>query len=150
MKTSYLILILGCLISASGQTQERIYKWTDEKGEIHYTAQSPPGIEAELFVLLKDKLPSPVAPAAALNSANDAPEPPEAPEEKQGPTREELKQQAKELCERGHFLVDTLEPRPQAILTQPDGSVRSLSNSERLERIDRGYMLIKKYCSYRP
>ena len=150
MKISYLALILACLIGMTAQAEEQIYKWTDENGEVHFTSVPPPGAEAEQVVLPKNKLPTSAAAVSPGNNLNAAPEPPEPIIEKEGPTPAELKQQAKELCERGHFLVDSLTPRPQALLTAPDGTVRALSDTERQERIDRGHMLIKKYCNYRP
>jgi hypothetical protein len=151
MNVNHLALILGCLICTSTLAEERIYKWTDENGEVHYTSEPPPDAEAEPFVLKKDKLPeAPPASAVVDNSFNDAPEPTPADTEDEGPTPAELKKQAAELCERGRFLVETLEPRPQAVLTQPDGSVRALSDSERQQRIDRGHRLIREYCNYKP
>ena len=49
MKVSHLMLLLGFLIGTCAQAEERIYKWTDENGEVHYSSEPPPGQDAEPF-----------------------------------------------------------------------------------------------------
>jgi len=43
----HLLVILFTLLVVPGTSLAEVYKWTDEKGQVHYSDQKPPGQEVE-------------------------------------------------------------------------------------------------------
>ena len=68
-KTSILVLVV---LFSSQLAAEKIYKWVDEKGQIHYASQKPAGQEAETVKLKKGPKAAPKAVTDAASQTEEA------------------------------------------------------------------------------
>lgn len=58
-----LVFLAGLLLAAGAQAEEQIYKWMDEKGQIHFTATPPPRNARPIPSKPQEKKPIQVVPA---------------------------------------------------------------------------------------
>jgi hypothetical protein len=141
------LLILVALLSSSAEAAQRLYKWVDQDGVVHYAEQPPENQSWEPFDIYKDRIPEPPpAPPEPVvtNTYGPGIDPPEKPPE--GPTPDELEIQKRQLCERGRYLLNVLVPRPRAVLVGPDGSPRAVTDTERQDYLEEGNRLVGRYC----
>ncbi|MDZ7645279.1 MAG: DUF4124 domain-containing protein [Woeseiaceae bacterium] len=70
------ILVAGCLLLAGAASAQKVYKWVDEDGVVHYSDQPRPGAEEiELPRSRSTVSPRPPAPASAAAASRAAEEP---------------------------------------------------------------------------
>jgi len=154
------IIIAVLLMTLSGMAtdagaQEKIYRWVDENGEVHFGDTPPQNGTAEQIEVVPDTV-STVPPASPANDAESG-----APAEAMPSEAEQLRQeraeqrrqreaQAKELakaCEQQQKLVDDLEPSPRVIVKMKDGTVTRLDDDVRLKTLQEARDFIAKNCN---
>jgi hypothetical protein len=140
--TSSLLLAMSATAMAS-----QVYKWVDEKGVTHFSAQPPQGQQA-----------------TSVNTATPQPKPAPAEESKTAPTfesiadpeqaaiDEKVKQEvAAKEAERKKYCADVrtnlaqLENNPR-VRVEVDGEIRRLSEEERQTRITEAQKSISDNC----
>ncbi len=148
MKRNTLVLlatILATALAATAGGAERVYKWTDENGVVHYAA-SPPVDRGAERVTLPDYTPpsTPAAEEAVPAAAESGPvyaqaEPPDN-------SAIEAENQRR-LCDKGRNMLAQLEPRPRVYRVDEDGNQVYLSDQERLDLIEEARQLMAENCS---
>ena len=148
-----LIVALAFLASDAG-AEEKIYKWVDETGAVHFGDMPPDNAAAEKIKVTPDTV-STVPPSAATSGV-DAGAPPEpqpsyaeqlrqerAEKRKE---REEQQQQLAKACEQNRKLVAELEPSPRVIVETKDGEVKRLDDDLRIKTLDEARAFIATNC----
>lgn len=129
------IILTGSLMLALSATAMagQVYKWVDEKGVTHFSAQPPQGQPATAI-------------STSIAPARQAPSTPPAPiEEQPDPQQEAIDKKVKEqvaakeaerkqYCETARTNLAQLENNPR-LLVKEDDQVRRIDENERQERI---------------
>jgi hypothetical protein len=153
------IMIAVLMITLSGLAtdagaEEKIYRWVDENGEVHFGDMPPQNGAAEQINVVPDTV-SAMPPATTANDAESG-----APAEPQPSYAEQLRQeraeqrqqreaQAKELakaCEQQRKLVEDLQPSPRVIVKMKDGTVTRLDDDVRLKTLQEAEDFVAKNC----
>lgn len=126
--------------------QERVYRWMDDEGTTHYTAQPPADREYQAVRMDGTRLSE--AGATGESSRDFRPmeweetETQDEAAEDTGPDPEELIQRCGEAREQ----LDLLEQRTRIIVRDDDGEEDMLGDDERLELIDETRTFIAENC----
>ncbi len=142
-------LILAGLLAVPLAWAGTLYKWKDKDGTVHFGETPPPGVEAvPLNVNLEpdpvqDPYPDPPVDEAQPGSA-----------EQQRNARAEARAQARqererieEQCQTQRGILEQLEPRPNVLIQNPDGTTTRMDDQERLRLIDEAKAFIRDNCS---
>jgi len=148
-----LIVALAILATDAG-AEEKIYKWVDEKGAVHFGDMPPDNVAAEQVRVVPDTVsvePSSSASTGAEATAPVEPQPSLAEQlrAERAQARKEREAQQKELaesCEKANQLVAQLEPSTRVIVKTEDGEVKRLDDNVRLETLDRARTFIAENC----
>lgn len=153
MKTTITLgAFFGLLLAAPIADAAQFYKWTDEQGVTHYSADPPPksaGNASEVKV--RTKLPSGSA-AAAENLQKQRDEEKKSAEKAAKKDGKADKAAAKtperhaEKCKQLQTSRQTLEDYARVKETDANGEVRVLSPEEKEERVDEVQRQIKAFC----
>ncbi|MFC3681239.1 DUF4124 domain-containing protein [Bacterioplanoides pacificum] len=126
-----------------GTAAAKVYKWTDENGQVHFSSQPPRGTDNDVYQLRLDKVPTPPAPAAEKTaekkSAIDSDDSVELKPEIDPKVASQYCQQAKQAKQQ---LSENFSRRYK----QDDGSVRPFTDKERADMMKRADDAIKSYC----
>ena len=114
MKKTIVVLLILCAMPLAAQ---KIYKWVDENGQVHYSSQKPPGQEAE-----------------KLNIRANAPEPPAQPAEEEGEQAPEEEAEVDEATKAELAKLD--KANRQRSCQQARNNLASLQNSYRVAQVD--------------
>lgn len=132
MRPYFAIALLG-LVAASAAQAGEVYKWTDDKGVVHYTDAPPEGRDFE-----KKKTAAP-PPATAPQAEADAAEPAAAPAPAQG--------SAQANCEAARRNVENMERFSEISMDRDgDGTAEKLTAEQREEELRRHRALVDVYC----
>ena len=143
MRRTILISSLLLALSANAMASQ-VYKWVDDQGVTHFSAQPPQGAQATTINTATPP-PKPVEakPAPTFQSIAD-------PE--QAAIDEKIKQQVaakeaerKQYCESVRTNLAQLQNNPR-VRVEVDGEVRRLSEEERQQRISAAQKSIADYC----
>lgn len=143
-------LVAGTLVSLAALAQPvaaEMYKWVDEKGDVHYTQERPPpGIKGETI-----KPPPPVDSEAAQQRLESRQELLKGASESRSKGAEEAALAAEdkafraENCKRAQASVAAYSI-PNALVMQPDGSRTRYSEDERLKGLADAEARVKDFC----
>jgi hypothetical protein len=145
------IALLSLLIFASQLQAEKIYKWVDENGQIHYSSKKPPGTEVETMKVSKGPK---VTPPAAEEAPVDPNEPvdPEADAEAEAQARAQLAQSdavnRKRLCDQARNNLNALNTsvRVQRVDEKTGQTVR-MTDEQRVTAMKNAQQAVKEYCN---
>jgi hypothetical protein len=130
---SYLALALLSFVAASAAHAGEVYKWTDDKGVVHYTETPPPGRDFEKKKVAASK-PATPAPATATQPGGAA-----APAPAQGSTEAN--------CIAARRNVENLERFDEISMDRDgDGKPEKLTPEQKDEEIKRSQALANLYC----
>lgn len=123
---------------------EQVYRWTDEKGQVHFSSHPPRSLEEDVYRFRVDK-------AADAPPAKPAPE---ASAEKNNSTTKKSAEstpkidpvKAKEYCQQARDAKTKLSANFNRRYQQEDGSVRPLTDKERADMMKRANESIQAYC----
>jgi len=151
--TVVLIASLAILATDAG-AEEKIYKWVDENGAVHFGDMPPENAAAEQIKVAPDRVS--VEPSAAAVSGGESATPKEPQPSyaeqlraERAQKREEHEAQQEQLakaCEQRKTLVDQLEPSPRVLVETKDGTVKRLDDDARLKTLDEAKAFIAKNC----
>lgn len=134
-----LTLTLGS--SLETRAAERVYKWTDENGTVHFTSTPPPGSQAERVKLRK----APPAPPTETTSTS-APQG-ELYAESEEPDNSEIEEENRRIqCQKGRNMIAQIEPRPRVFRVEDDGSRTYLLDEEREDLLTEARDLVAEHC----
>ncbi len=119
-----LFVLAALFTSVAVAADPKVYKWTDENGTVHFSAE-PPAAGAEEVPL--DKAPAP-PPAAPVDAAAPA------------PTADENTKR----CEDHRYNLKLLENLGQPIAIDDAGTMRALDATERAKQIDIARVALKE------
>jgi len=150
-------LLTGCaLISslvisiASAPVQaSKIYRWTDENGQMHFSENPPRGIEVET---VKVKVRSGTGVGAATSSTPSTTSRPSTKtaqkptEEKEGLTTEYSKEDKAKYCQQSRDLLTQMQGNPNRRFKQEDGSYQKLTEEQRADYVAQAQDGIERFC----
>lgn len=137
------LMMISAGMSASVRAEE-VYRWIDENGQVHYSAQPPRGLNEDVYKFHVDKAADapPPKPVTAENLT----------EESIKNTKVEAKRpsidpkQAKEYCQQARDAKAKISVNFSRRYKQEDGSVRPFTDKERADMIKRADESIAAYC----
>ncbi len=134
------------LVSAAGIGAERVYKWTDADGVVHFSASPPPEGPVERVTLPAYTPPTPPPAPEATEPATR----PEGPlyAEAEAPDNTAVEEaNRKKKCDKGRNMLAQIEPRPRVYRFDEDGNQVYLSDQERLDLLDEARQLVAENCA---
>jgi len=144
--TAVLIVALAILATDAG-AEEKIYRWVDENGAVHFGDMPPDNVAAEQIKAVPDTVS--VEPATAATSPEPQPSYAEQLRQERAQARKEREEQRKQLaegCEQRRNLVSQLEPSTRVIVKTEDGQIARLDDNLRLETLDEAKTFIAQNC----
>lgn len=153
MMAAALIVALAILATDAG-AEEKIYRWVDENGAVHFGDMPPDNVAAEQVRVVPDTVsvqPSSAATTGAEAATPQEPQPSlgEQIREERAEARRKAEAQQVEIakaCEKARKLVAELEPSPRVIVKTKDGEVKRLDDNTRLETLDEARTFIAENC----
>ncbi len=146
--TPALAAFLGTLLLAS-PAMAQIYKWTDEKGVTHYSADPPPANASNASqVKVQTRLPSD-SEAATQNLEKQRAESRKAAEaggEKPTTPAKQPPEKYAERCKNLQENLKTMQEHARIKLTDEKGEVRMLTDEEKQAKLDDTQRQIKAFC----
>lgn len=142
-------ILLLSLALAMTLGAEELYKWVDENGTVHYGAVPPEGVDA--VPVSVDLEPGPVTDPYPKTQADGEGEPSIAEQRRQA-RAERIAQNREESarieaeCAAQRSILERLEPRPNVIIQNPDGSTSRMDDAERMKLINEAKDFIAKNC----
>ncbi len=139
MKVLALTLSLTYFLTASSQTlavPEKVYKWTDEKGLIHYSERPPLGKQTEV-VKPEIGFSEPVNYGTATS---------EKPKEEAKATNTKSSLKDPERCDAARQNLDTLKTFARIKVKGEDGEYRFLTPDEQQQRTQESQKAIEESC----
>lgn len=145
----YQIILATLALLVSMTSYAEMYKWTDEKGQVHYTQTPPPGVNAEQF-----KAPPP--PTVNPNKAQQEIEALIQEQKQLDQQREYQKQLEKQKqtqkqndekrCGTAKKNLVNFQNNPSRKVRNEDGSITRLTEEDRQQRIKFYQDRVKIYC----
>lgn len=151
MRTLAVILLLAGTLMSPWSQAAKVYKWTDENGQIHFSSQPPRGLNQDQYNLRVDKVTPPVktqpATSADVKSKEQQTLQAEAEELQQEPAKNKVsKEKAAEYCANARDAKAKLAANFNRRFKQEDGSYRPLTDEERDNWNKRADQSISDYC----
>lgn len=148
------LLLMVAVLFSSQLAATKVYKWVDEKGQIHYAAQKPAGQEVETVKLKK-------APSITSETDSDQTDDQE-PDAEADPGDAEADAQAAAAAKARLAAADKINNKKQCDLarknyaaltatvrvtrTNEQGETVRMSDDERVKAMQAAQQGIKKYC----
>lgn len=151
MRTLSVILLLAGTLMSPWSQAGKVYKWTDENGQVHFSSQPPRGLNQDQYNLRVDKVTPPVKtqPAISANVKSDEQQTlqAETEEQQQEPVKNKVsKEKAAEYCANARDAKTKLSANFSRRFKQKDGSYRPLTDEERANWNKRADDSIAEYC----
>lgn len=147
----YLFAVLF-LFTSQASFADKIYRWTDAEGQIHFGSHPPAQSKQTEEVVIRAHSPSSTGASKANDSADSKAKTNAKDEEKQAQVQNENTEPAidpeiaarncRVAKEQKQLLSENFSRRFQ----QPDGEVRPLTDAERADRLRQMNEAIEKYC----
>lgn len=139
--TCFMVIIFAVFAFTPGLTpaEEKIYRWVDENGVVHFGDRAEGNKEAEVIEV--EKSPEYTAPANEDPIYATKSGEPSYAQQKREARAEQSKKAAQEreeietACESYRNLIARLEPMPRVIIEKEDGSVVRMDDNDRLEKL---------------
>jgi len=132
------------LLIFSSQISAAIYKWTNEKGQVHYGSMPPQGVAAQKMGVSTKFTPPPVAKKKALVDKTSK------PAEGKDPDKENkdpyTKEQHTTLCNNAKNDIATLSKGGRIRVKQKDGSSVVMDEETKAKRMKNMQDMMKKHC----
>jgi hypothetical protein len=116
----------------------KVYKWTDENGQVHFSSHPPRSLDKDVYNVRVDK----AADAPPAKPATVAKPAPAAKEEKAAISNE----QATKYCQQAKDAKAKLSENFSRRFKQDDGSFRPLTDKERADMMKSANEAITAYC----
>lgn len=139
-------VLIGLLSQSDAMAQQqKIYKWVDEEGVVHYTARPPDNVEFEqLGVATRDPAESESEAGQAEGEDDEASNiPPEQPEMAATEPDPEV---VAERCEQARRNIENLTQRANVLIRGDDGERRQITDAERQSMLAEAQQFIDEWC----
>ncbi len=124
------ILLLCLALASLGVCAQQIYKWTDDKGVIHYSENPPPGVNATKAGIRAVTPTAPVNPAVAAKKKED----------------DRVKAQRATACRAGLAQITSLQSIPQKYETNSKGERVYSSDGSIEAKTKQAQIQMRKNC----
>ncbi|MBE9547823.1 MAG: DUF4124 domain-containing protein [Proteobacteria bacterium] len=150
-KTWSLFLLIGAMliITAGMASAGNIYKWVDSEGNLHFGEKAPEGIQATKVTTDTRKVDTAEPTAREIQTYKEGTQARREKEivaQEKRLSRKEEKAMRAELCKTAREQIAQLEPKPRVLVREEDGTIRRLSDDERLERLQVAKDVEKEHC----
>ena len=137
------LMMISAGMAASVQA-EKVYRWTDDNGQVHYSAHPPRSLNEDVFKFHVDKAadappPKPIKAEAVAEKTTQT-----AKTETKAPSIDP--KQAKKYCQQARDAKAKISVNFNRRYKQEDGSVRPLTDKERADMMKRANESIAAYC----
>ncbi len=153
---SKLITMAFILVISSPVWAEKIYKWVDENGQIHYSSQKPENQTAETVKIRKGPkvTPQPVAEQASEGEPAVAEELSDEEIEEEAAAEEAARKQLAEAdrvnnrkqCELARSNYDALNATTRVTRRDANGQVVRMTDEERVNALKNARLGIQRFC----
>jgi hypothetical protein len=130
--------------------EEKVYRWVDENGIVHFGDQPDSNADAEVVKLEKSPPSSATAPEPPSDSvANQEPSYAQQQRDERAIRKKEAAEKRKETsakCEYHLQMISKLEPMTRVIIEEEDGSVVRMDDNDRLEELGKSKDFISENC----
>ncbi len=139
-------LLLGlfalCISSSPLLAAERVYKWTDDDGVVHFSSTPPPNQKTERIKVKSAPPPQP---------STESPDEPPSGElfaESEQPDNSEIEERNRVAqCQKGRNMIAQIEPRTRVFRVDEDGSRTYLEDDQRLALLEEARGLVAEHCN---
>lgn len=154
--TTLLACGLGMSLAFSAAQAEKVYRWTDAKGQVHFSSQPPRNQSNAEALTIKGQPQLGSAPSATTSEPNTGSSTQTTATTQDGKIKVEDKtkipagideKQAKENCRIATEHKKNLSENYNRRYQQADGSYRPLTDGERTDQNAKMDDVIKKYCT---
>jgi hypothetical protein len=150
MKTTTALAVLLGMLAHPAWAAEQFYKWTDEQGVTHYSADPPPkSATSTSEVKVSTRLPSDgedAPPAAPKQDAPDRKDGDKKAADADKPATGKVPPQYAERCKTLQSNLQTMQEHGRVKTTDDKGEVRVLSDEEKQKELDDTQRQIKAFC----
>ena len=134
-------MILLVLMPLAG-TSDQIYRWTDEKGVVHFSSKPiDESLDHELMPIPDAPTPTPGSQRQETDDAKEAEQKAPRTVETSGPTQEEI-----EYCKKLTTNINTLKNSPRVRIKKANGEFEILGDEGKKAEMDRLNKLMKEFC----
>ncbi|MGK7296430.1 MAG: DUF4124 domain-containing protein [Candidatus Wenzhouxiangella sp. M2_3B_020] len=142
-----LMLLMLAAVAVEPAEARTYYKWVDDKGTTHFTAEPPNDRDYDVISTTGQRLGNRAFEPANPSSREAPPEPEPAP---QLPREAELSADERERlaaqCEQARQNLQVLQTRSRIVVEEDDGTQRVAGEEDRQRLIDEAQALIREYC----
>jgi hypothetical protein len=141
-----MLLALAAML-ADPAAAKTFYKWVDDNGTTHFTAEPPNDRDYDVVSTTGQRLGNRAFEPANPSSREAPPEPepgPQLPREAELSSDERERLQAQ--CEQARQNLQVLQTRSRIVVEEDDGTQRVAGEDERQRLIDEAQALIREYC----
>ncbi|HEX6590362.1 MAG TPA: DUF4124 domain-containing protein [Moraxellaceae bacterium] len=150
--TASLAAFLGTLLLATSAQAAQFYKWTDEQGVTHYSADPPPkSVGNASSVKVKTRLPAD-SEAAVDNLEKQRADSKKADkaapkkDDAAAPAAKPATERYADKCKNLQSDLKTMEEHARINVTDEKGEVRTLTEEEKQQRVDDTKRQVKAFC----
>lgn len=145
MRLILIPLILSSLVFCTWVQAEKVYRWTDENGRVHFSSQPPRSLNEDVYKFHVDKAADapPPKPVEASTETSKTAVKTKATEQQQP---EIAPKEAKKYCQQARDAKVKLSENFNRRYQQEDGSVRPLTDKERADMMKQANESIAAYC----
>jgi hypothetical protein len=145
MRTSQILLLATALAAFAcvdtAHAAQKVFKWTDENGQVHFSSTPPSGKPAERVRIRKGVDAAPTLPDSAATTAKTDAKPGEKPKLTDA-QRDELSKYCVAMRER----INLLKQGGRLVEKNPDGTQSALDNAGVDERLRTDEASVRNYC----
>lgn len=149
------LIILTAVLAFGTVNAQKIYKWTDENGNVHYSSTKPANDNVETIKLKPPKVrkkPKQADLKSAESKADEAKDKQEkqpSPKEERQANRQKAAVDAKEQqreCNMARKNLNALSSSTRVATTDENGARRMLTDQERVNAFEKANQAIKQNC----
>ncbi len=126
------LLLMALWLPSHTALAEKIYRWVDEDGQVHFSSQPRRGVDDDTYNVQINRVIPPQL------------------EEESPPEEETISgvsvEQAQSLCANAREVKELLSSELNRPFTREDGTVRPLTDEERKSKLEAANQRIKDYC----
>ncbi len=122
----------------------KVYRWTDEQGQVHFSAQPPRSLTEDVYKLRVDKA-ADAPPAKSVETGAEVNETSAKSKTTEQPPQIDPRE-AKKYCQQARDAKVKLSENFNRRYQQEDGSVRPLTDKERANMMQQANESIAAYC----
>ena len=139
-----ILIFIGTSLSAPVNAN-KVYKWTDENGQVHFSSQPPRGVGGDEYKLRVDRASTPPPKTTTANSSENDGEVKTLTSEAESVSNIS-DEQSQKYCSQAKDAKAKLSENFNRRFKQDDGSFRPLTDKERADMIKRANEAITAYC----